>query len=289
MLIRAALLALALLLPASQASTKPARLLFASGFERGVKLAPGDDYYQPIIGRDRETGFAWPISILGARGSALHPIDHDNHQAVFARLVRTRGHDGRPTRALYQEMAYEVGDCCTQMPYEILDIADGRRDLYIRFWIKLDGASLHKPNMWRTFFEWKTKDYRDAGEGSKGFRLISFIYSDENGRPYFSFQGDRDPEHQLWEINNRSIPVPEDEWFLNEFYWHWSTGRDGRAIWRVNGQVVGDRSGPTTRHGKPIDFIMISQIYGNSSPKHQYFDDLEIWSGWPTDRAGPLP
>jgi len=268
----------------AQTSAGPAELLFASGFENGVNLeAPGEDY-QRLVGRDSSTGFSGPVRILGARGSALHPIDHDNHKAVSARIETVTGHDGSPTRALYQEMAYEVGDCCTQMPYEILDIKDGRRDLYVRFWIKLDGASLHKPDMWRTFFEWKSRDY----ESGNGFRMISFVYSDESGKPYFSFQGDRDPQNQLWEIDNRKIPVPEDEWFLNEFYWHWSEGSDGRAVWRVNGQVVGDHSGPTTRNGKPIDFIMFSQIYGDSSPKHQWFDDIEIWSDWPTG-AGPKP
>ncbi len=281
-----ALLALAFTLPAGPTPGEPAaRLLFASGFEQGVTLAPPGEDYQPITGRDATTGFSWPITILGARGSALHPIDHDRHRAVFARIETVTGHDGRPTRALYQEMPYEVGTCCTQMPYEILDIADGRRDLYLRFRVRLDRASLHKPNMWRTFFEWKTRGYASG----RGFRLISFIYSDAAGRPYFVLQGDRDPQHPLWEIENRRIPVPEDRWFVTEFYWHWSSGADGRVLWRIDGKLVADHAGPTTRNAKPIDFIMLAQIYGDSSPKHQWIDDLEIWSGWPTERAGPLP
>ncbi len=262
---------------ATPASGEPARLLFASGFEAGVELLePGEDY-QRLVGRDASTGFSWPADILGAQGSALHPIDHDDHRAVTARIVSTTGHDGRPTRALFQEMSRQVGACCTQMPYEILDIRDGRRDLYIRFWIKLDAASLHQPDMWRTYFEWKSKDY---ARGS-GFRLISFIYSDAQGDPYFVLQGDRDPEHPIWEIENHQIPVPENKWFLNEFYWHWNARGKGRVLWRVNGQVVADYTGPSSRNQKPIDFIMLAQIYGDSSPKYQWFDDLEIWSDWP--------
>ncbi len=285
MLSRALVTALALALAAAPARAEPARLLFASGFERGVALGPETPYYQNITGTDAGTGFSWPISILGARESALHPIDHDNHRATFARLETTRGHTGRQTRVLYQEMAYEVGDCCTQIPYEILNIQDGRRDLYLRFWIKLDGASLHKPDMWRSFFEWKSKDYARGA----GFRLIAFIYSDADGRPYWTLQGDRDPEHPLWEIANTRLPVPEDRWFLTEFYWHWSPGKNGRVLWRINGQVVADHSGPSTRRGKPIDFIMLAQLYGDSSPKYQWVDDIEIWSDWPSRRAGPLP
>ncbi len=57
--------------------------------------------------------------------------------------------------------------------------------------------------------------------------------------------------------------------------------RDGRALWRVNGQVVGDHYGPTTRNNRPIDFIMLTQIYGDANPKYQWIDDIEIWDGLP--------
>ncbi len=75
--------------------------------------------------------------------------------------------------------------------------------------------------------------------------------------------------------------MPLDEWFLTEFYWHWSEGDDGRALWRINGEVVGDHFGPTTRNHQPIDFIMLTQIYGNANPKYQWIDDIEIWDTLP--------
>ncbi len=259
--------------PAHAAGT----LLFASGFEDGVTLGPQlpDDDVVPIIGLDRETGFRWPINILGASGSGLHYIEDDNHTNVDAALVNVIGHDGKPTRALYniERKALDA----TQLPYEILDIRDGRRDLYIRYWIKLDDISFTQPYSWRTFFEWKTKDYAKG----TGFRLISFIYTDAEGKPFWHWEGDRDPEHAIWEIDNYDIPVPQNEWFLTEFYWHWSEGDDGRALWRINGQVVGDHYGPTTRNHKPIDFIMLTQIYGNANPKYQWIDDIEIYDGLP--------
>jgi len=253
----------------------PAKLLFSSGFE-GVTLEPLKDGYQAITGTDSATGYHWPITVLGALNSGLHLINHDNQQALHNEIRTVTGHDGRPTRALYSAENYAHRDD-TQSPYEILDITDGQRDLYIRYWIKLDRNSLTKPNKWRSFFEWKTKGYANGN----GFRLISFIYTDDDGKPYWVWQGDRDPEHPIWEIENREIPVPMGKWFLTEFYWHWSEGRDGRALWRINGQVVGDHTGPTTRNRKPVDFIMLTQIYGNANPKHQWVDDIEIRSGLP--------
>ncbi len=255
------------------------RLLFSSGFEEEVYIdtavVPLSEDYRFIRGTDKETGYRWPIEILGASHSALHYVDDDNFQAVESKIQTVIGRNGDPTRALYSIEHYKT--LYTQCPYEILDIKDGKRDLYIKYWIKMDSTSLSQPNMWRTFFEWKSKDYANGD----GFRLIAFIYSDDQGRSYWHWQGDANPENPVWEIDNKTVPVPINEWFLTEFYWHWSEGNDGRALWKVNGQIIGNHYGPTTRNSKPIDFIMLSQIYGDANPKYQWVDDIEIWDGIP--------
>ena len=260
-----------------------AQLLFKSGFEGDVQLVDSTDpndtdafsTYKYIRGTDSETGFTWPIQILGSNNSALHFIDYDNYAALESSIQTVIGHDGTPTRALYNKENYSNG--VTQCPYEILDITEGESDLYVKFWIKMDAESLTQIDKWRTFFEYKTKDYA-AGTG---FRLIAFIYTDAQGNPYWHWQGDANPQNAVWEIDNTTVPVPMNEWFLTEFYWHWSEGNDGRALWKVNGQVIGDHYGPTTRNSKPIDFIILTQIYGDGNPKHQWIDDIEIWDGLP--------
>lgn len=55
----------------------------------------------------------------------------------------------------------------------------------------------------------------------------------------------------------------------------------GRWASAVTGQTAGKNSGPTTRNSAPIDFIILTQIYGSANPKHQWVDDIEIWSGLP--------
>jgi len=260
-------------------TNKTSKLLFKSGFENGVVINDFDvdnDDYRYIQGSDVE-GFSWPINVLGNNVSetGLHYVDSDNNQALFSEIQTVIGHDGTTTKALYNKEFYNTDS--TQLPYEILDITDGKKDLYIKYWIKVDAESNQQPDIWRTFFEWKTKDY---AEGT-GFRLISYIYTDNDGIPYWHWQGDANPQNPIWEIDNRDINVPLNEWFLTEFYWHWSEGEDGRALWKINGQVVGDHYGPTTLNSKPIDFIMLTQIYGNSNPKHQWIDDIEIWDSLP--------
>jgi len=255
------------------------KLLFKSGFERDVYIDDtayeDSEDYRFIRGEDKQTGFRWPIDILGASESALHYIDDDNQRAVYSEIQTVSGHNGNLTKALYNIERYDMG--VTQCPYEILNITEGTSDLYIKYWIKMDSTSLVQPNMWRTFFEYKTKDYKD----NEGFRLIAFIYTDDDGIPYWHWQGDKNPESPVWEIDNKTVPVPLNEWFLTEFYWHWSEGNEGRALWKINGQVIGDTYGPTTRNSKPIDFILLTQIYGNANPKYQWIDDIEIWDGIP--------
>ena len=260
-------------------SKSEAKLLFSSGFEDAVyidnNIEEEDADYRVIRGEDKTTGFSWPISILGASKSALHLIEDENGQALTNRIETVIGHNGNKTRALYSQENYTLG--ATQSPYEILNIKEGKKDLYIRYWIKLDRESLSQIDKWRTFFEWKSKDYAKG----EGFRLISYIYTDKEGNPYWHWQGDASPTNPIWEIDNKKVKVPIDEWFLTEFYWHWSEGEDGRALWKINGEVIGDHYGATTRNSKPIDFIMLTQIYGDANPKHQWVDDIEIWDGLP--------
>lgn len=254
-------------------------LLFKSGFEGDVRIDPtvyaNNEDYRYIKGTDSESGYSWPINVLGAQGSGLHYIDDDDHRAVRSEIQTVTGRNGETTRALYSVQNYDLG--VTQNPYEILNIAKGRKDLYIKYWIKLDAQSLTTPDMWRALFEYKTRGYATGD----GFRLIAFVYTDAAGKPFWHWQGDQDPETPLWEIDNHDIPVAKNAWTKMEFYWHFSEGRAGRALWRVNDQVVGDHRGPTTRNSAPIDFIILTQIYGSANPKHQWVDDIEIWSGLP--------
>ncbi len=287
------LLLLALTSCGSSTTETEAKLLFKSGFEEDVYIDPVpvrySEDYDFIRGEDKQTGYSWPIEILGSSESALHRVADDNRTALRSEIQTVAGYDGKPTRAIYNEETHRERED-TQLTYEILNITEGRSDLYVRYRMKIDGNMLGIPNKWRALFEYKTKDYKDPGAGGTGFRLIAFVYTDSEGRASWHIQGDQDSDTPLWECDtsaldaschNEYVPVIMDEWFETEYYWHWSNGEDGRVLWKINGKVVADRSGPTTRHDNPIDFILFTQLYGNVSPKHQWIDDIEIWDGLP--------
>jgi len=271
-------------------SSEP-KLLFKSGFEDGVYIDPqlveDNEDYDFIRGTDSVSGFSWPIDILGASDSALHRISDDNHTALSSKIEDVEGYDGKSTKALYNEETHRQRDD-TQLPYEILNITKGKSDLYIKYRMKIDDNMLGVEDSWRALFEYKTKDYKDPGENGTGFRLIAFIYTDDEGRASWHMQGDKDSDTPIWECDtlklsdechNEYVPVITNEWFTTEYYWHWSNGDDGRVLWKINGKVVADYRGATTRYDNPIDFIILTQLYGNVTPKYQWIDDIEIWDG----------
>ena len=277
----------------SSSKSSKAKLLFASGFEEGVYiddvLVNNDEEYDYIRGKDETTGFSWPIDILGAKGSALHRVAEGPRKALSSEIQTVVGYDDKSTRALYNHEDHRPEED-TQLTYEILNITEGKKDLYVSYRMKIDSNMLGEIEKWRALFEYKTKDYKDPGEGGTGYRLIAFIYTDKEGNPSWHLQGDKDSDTPIWqcdtlkltsECNNEFVPVITDDWFLTEYYWHWSNDSDGYMVWKINGKIVGEHHGATTRHDNPIDFILFTQLYGNSTPKYQWIDDIKIWDGLP--------
>jgi len=271
----------------------PPKLLFKSGFEKGVYIdtveEEDDPEYDFIRGTDEETGFSWPINILGASESALHRVAEGDH-FLSSEIQKVTGYNGKQTHALYNEETQRTEED-TQLTYEILNITQGKTDLYVKYRMKIDANMQDTIHKWRALFEYKTKDYKDPGEGGTGFRLIAFIYTNQDGQASWHIQGDKDSEHPLWECDtleltkechNEYVPVVMDAWFETEYYWHWSNENDGHVVWKINGKVVADIQAPTTRNHNPIDFILFTQLYGNVTPKHQWIDDIEIWDAPPS-------
>jgi hypothetical protein len=264
----------------------------------------GNGCWQEILGTDSTTGFTWPPKVSGSTSGSFQllvnppatgpfptPVTVNNYMTNKIQYVT--GHTGAPTRALFSEITQS--GCCgvlsmdtnpaangsTQNPY-IISPANDTPDLYISYWVKFQPDLLQKlNNTWRALFETKTTDtdYRfSVGIASYG------------GAPYWRVITDGwTPQYkENWKKENSGVPVPVGEWFKLEVFWHRSTGSDGRAWAAVNGQVIGDFSGPTIGPNRSrIDRIMVSQLYsGSAYPISQWVDDLQIWSTFPTAVPG---
>ena len=112
--------------------------------------------------------------------------------------------------------------------------------------------------------------------------MIAYMAKDIQGKPFWLFQGDRNPQMPVWQVENYKIPLIMGKWFKLEFFLRWSDDSNGYASMKVNDQLIGEHYGPTTYNADPMDFIMLTQVYGNSHPMYQWVDDLQIWDGVPT-------
>ncbi len=262
------------ILPSKTQKTKP-NLLFSSGFE-GVQLSEPLEGYQYITGTDKDTNYSWPLYILGSDFSGIHRINDDQGKAITNELVQTEGPTGKPTTALFQNVKYDVQ--VTQTPFQINNIRENPKELYMSFWMKTDSTAVKGKDTWRAIWEYKTKNYASYKDG---FRMIAFMATDYDGKPYWLFQGDTSPQHPVWQTENYAIPLLFNKWFKVEYYIKWSEGEEGYASMKVNGHLIGEHKGATTANSDDLDFIMLTQVYGNSHPMHQWVDDLEIWDGLP--------
>ncbi|SNR30178.1 hypothetical protein SAMN04488009_1039 [Maribacter sedimenticola] len=265
--------------PPPTAPGREANLLFKSGFE-GVSLTETMYDYQYIVGKDTETGYYWPPTILGSANasepSGIHNINDDNGAAIDNALEVVTGPNGNETTTLFQRVNYDVQ--VTQAPYQINDIQENPDELYIAYWMKTDASSVQGIDKWRAIWEYKTANYASY---SNGFRMIAFMATDIRGNPYWMLQGDVSPQNPIWQVRNTQIPLILGEWFKVEYHIKWSNGDDGYASMKVNGQLIGEHHGVTTYNNDNLDFIMLTQVYGSNYPMYQWVDDVEIWDGVP--------
>lgn len=255
------------------------QVLFHSGFEADTFIDPVRDSYQVIRGRDAETSFSWPIGILGSNFGGIHRINDDGGAAIDNYLDNVVGPQGNETTALFQRVNYDVE--VTQTPYQINNVKANPKELSMRYWMKIDDNSVMGPDKWRALWEYKTKRYNLSS--TDGFRMIAFIATDDNGIPYWLLQGDRNPAEPIWQVRNYQVPIPREEWFKVEYLIRWGEGSDGYAAMKVNGQLIAEHNGATTANGDDLDFIILTQVYGNTHPMHQWIDDIEIFNYFPED------
>jgi len=285
---------------ASSGTTRPASLLFWSGFEDGVSVgAPYGCYaagcWQDLVGTDSASGFSWPPRIAGGDGvfqarSGVASTATTLSSYIVNDIQTVTGRTGAPTRAHHALIKQNSctgtasqGHCATQDPYLVRPGSEPG-DLYISFWRKLPPDILRKlVNTWHVVFEWKT-----AGDYRVGTSIVTY-----SGTPYFEIRADNDangglPYQEFWRVNNTSVRVPVGEWFKFEVFWHRSNGTDGRVWMALNGQKLVDKFGPNIgANSAPIDRIFLTQLYsGGTYPLEQWTDDVQIWSTFPSARPG---
>lgn len=311
---------------APAATTNNAKLLFSTSVEGTMSLPSvltadcwGVGCWQRMTGADSVTGFSLPSTLGG--GTSMFLLDTDPivvtpatvGNYMFSSFETVAGHTGATTRAVRQHISRNLngtepmGAQGLQNEFMFLP-KDAMNDLYVSYWLKLQpdmvekmtnlpaGPGIDRGGTWRGIFALKTgtKTANGAAQNNGDYRIEAYVNTYGGGAPYWCILGDNNagsgaPSATYWKIDNHDIPVPVGQWFKLEIYWHRSAGSDGRVWMGVNGQTLADHRGPNMGVSNlPINRIMAPMLYsGQRMPAYQWFDDLEIWDGFPPAGSNP--
>ncbi len=308
--------------PAPVSSTK---LLFKSGFDGGsLSVLPpvncwGTGCWQDIAGLDSLSGFTWPGTIADGTSKIMHLTTPVTTTAQtlgnysISRVETTTGPRGTQSSALMQQISRNVNGTApmgTAPAQNLLQFMPKRDpgDMYVSYWIKLQpdmvqkmtnlpaGPGIAGGGTWRAFFALKTGGQTSWGEPADNgdYRIEAYVMTHNNAQPYWVLLGDNNagggaPAVNTFRIENRNVPVPVGQWFKVEFFWHRSSGSDGRVWMAVNGKVIADRRGANMgAWSQPVNRIMAPLLYaGGTMPIYQWVDELEIWNGFPAPGNNP--
>ncbi|MGZ0019035.1 hypothetical protein [Nitrosomonas sp. wSCUT-2] len=304
------LVAMMLIIAMVSSHTHAAKMLFRSNFGSGVTLsAPyafytnGKGAWQQFTGIDKETGYSWPLNVLGSRFSGIQLITIDPvtsttiNDYVTNQIRSVSGPKGKTVNEIFQNVKIigNPGQAGSQSPFLFVRpyTAGDVKNLYMTYWIKYPAdladkldATISSAN-WRVQFEFKTGGY-GGNDGSGDYRIITNIMKGADGKLYWLTVGDNnangpDPKTTYWVEVNRAVPIPVGEWFKFEVYWNRSSGSDGRFWAAVNGQEIVDHYGSNMGdYNLPITRIMPHNTYsGGYGPVESHITGFEIWDDFP--------
>jgi len=253
---------------------KTSNLLFKSSFNYSVIVDKSVVWNHHLSGTDQITAYTFPDDLPGDNmehyfnyviGDVEHYFDYAN-----AEVVTTTGQDGNPTNALYIEFIQDDPDFVSysRVQYSMFgnslsdDPVQRMNQGYVKYKIKthLDHDDLESD--WRIPIEWKDMD-------DDGFRVGLYIYDTNTLTPYWVVKGQYMIAGELgddvWEFENHSIPVTEDDWFDMEVYWYGHPDPSmGQLKVAINNQVLFDVTNQTKDPNQPdkMFYFMPFKVYG---------------------------
>lgn len=279
-----------LALPSTHILAEEARLLFKSSFDNDITINTRPSKMHEIRGTDNTSGYSWPGDLPGNGESNYFNYvigNYDNYLSyVDTKIEPVTVPNSYATKALYIEYKRDdSGFVSTSRNQYVMFGNDSSNDPvqrlnkgYIKYKIKKhfnkSGAT------WDLPLEWK--DMNDDG-----FRLGLYIYGTNTSTPYWVAKGqymiNGGLGDNVWQNENRSIPVPEDEWFDLEVYWYGhSNSSTGKFKVAINGQIVFDITNQTKDPSQPTKmfYFMPFKIYG--AVGHAWITDVEMWEEPPS-------
>jgi hypothetical protein len=279
--------------PGRQAD-KRTKLLFSSGFEHPVTVAPPrtekGDWRFPIRGADE--GFAWQSELPGGKPHAFFPIVPASVPVgpyADTRLETVPGpHGGTPTRALYQEVSRDVEFTPNKRVRNQFPTHWKRERGSLAYWIKLQ-ANLAQlmpkdgTNYWRQLIE-----FRGSWQHRTDYRLwIGVVRGPRGSLLHWRTTAELRPRKGGRIIdfthNAHRPPIPLGKWFRFKVRWVLDR-KHGFLKATVDGVPIINRRG-RTRINDSVDTEQIFKVYMGANsldrgPAYQWIDDVQLRT-WP--------
>ena len=263
-------------------------LLFKSSFDTNVIVDKTVKWNHHLKGTDAVTNFTFPNDLPGNFSEHFFNYvvgDMDNYfDYANAEIVNITGKDGNATNALYIEFIKDDTNFISYSRVQYVmygnsssnDPVQRMNQGYIKYNIKTHLDHNDKLSDWRLPVEWKDMD-------DDGFRMGFYIYDSNTTSPYWVVKGQYMINGELgddvWQFDNYTIPVIEDDWFELEIYWygHPDSSR-GKLKVAINGQLLFDVTNQTKDPNKPnkMFYFMPFKVYGTVG--HSWITDFEYWN-----------
>ncbi|MBT8399715.1 MAG: hypothetical protein KJO98_04505 [Rhodothermia bacterium] len=276
-------------------------LLFRSGFEGSVAVSSD---LSRLVGYDSTTGHSWeklPEWVDEAKFTYVVADSSDLDVHVGTRLVRMMGPDGNENTVL--ELTNRQNDPNTratsrnELSFFSKSNEQGFGEGFVRYYTRLqDDLFEQLPDSLEAglfyLMEWKDQPIIEASQaaGWSSFRVNVGISRDSDNDQFYWVATGREAQPDLrteWQARNGRVPVVAGEWFLVEAYLR-KDPELGRVFFAIDGEEVFDLSVRTSHSENPqrLRFWSMFKLYHNDKwltrgPTRQWFDDLEIWSGFP--------
>ena len=252
---------------------KTSNLLFKSSFDN-IIVDKTVEWNHHLSGTDSVTNFTFPNDLPGDYTEHFFNYvvgDLENYfEYANAEITNTIGYDGNQTNALYIEFIKDDPDFISYSRVQYVMYGDNSSNDpvqrmnqgYVKYKIKthLDHNDLESD--WRIPIEWKDMD-------DDGFRVGLYIYDTNTPSPYWVVKGQYMINGELgddvWEFQNYTIPVIEDEWFDLEVYWYGHPDPNlGKLKVAINDQVLFDVTNQTKDPNQPnkMFYFMPFKVYG---------------------------
>ena len=266
-------------------------LLFESSFNYNVIVDKTVSWNHHLSGTDTVTNYTFPDDLPGDVLEHYFNYvvgDMENYfEYANAEIVTTEGYDGDSTSALYIEFIKDDTNFVSYSRTQYVlygnelsnDPVQRMNQGYIKYKMKTHFDHTDEVSDWRLPIEWKDMD-------DDGFRVGLYFYDSNTDSPYWVAKGqymiDGDLGDDVWQVDNYTIPVIEDDWFEIEVFWYAHPDPNlGKLKVAINGEVLFDVTNQTKDPNQPnkMFYFMPFKVYGTVG--HSWITDFEYWDNPP--------